>query len=180
MGNDENLPNRGAGLGVALVSSTFTTPKPLSLVSLALDSSGELVVAGSEDSFEIFLWSMQTGKLLDVLAGHEGPVTSVVFSPTQPGFLASGSWDKTYGRSRRYRASTSGRGPPADGAGGVGSSRPEPTASYRSGFVCGTFTEAAVPRRPCSTAPTCLPWRTVQMARSWRWRRSTGTLLCGI
>ena len=66
------------------------------MVSLALDSSGELVVAGSEDSFEIFLWSMQTGKLLDVLAGHEGPVTSLAFSPSQAGFLASGSWDKTY------------------------------------------------------------------------------------
>jgi len=66
-------------------------------VSLALDASSELVVAGSEDSYEIFLWSLQTGKLLDVLSGHEGPVTSVAFSPSQPGHLASGSWDKTYG-----------------------------------------------------------------------------------
>ena len=66
-------------------------------MSLALDVSSELVVAGSEDSYEIFLWSLQTGKLLDVLSGHEGPVTSVAFSPSQPGHLASGSWDKTYG-----------------------------------------------------------------------------------
>lgn len=90
---------------------TFTTPRPLSLVSLALDASGELVCAGAEDSFEvtpqtkievypkepnqIFLWSLQTGKLLDVLAGHEGPVTSLAFSPSQAGVLASASWDAT-------------------------------------------------------------------------------------
>ena len=66
-------------------------------MSLALDSSGELVVAGSEDSFEVYLWSLQTGQVLDVLSGHEGPVTAVAFSPTQAGHLASGAWDKTYG-----------------------------------------------------------------------------------
>jgi periodic tryptophan protein 2 len=73
---------------------TLTTPKPQQFCSLALDHSGEIVCAGTQDSFEIFVWSMQTGRLLDVLAGHEGPVSSLAFSPTEA-ILASGSWDKT-------------------------------------------------------------------------------------
>lgn len=85
---------------------TFTSPSPVQFSCLAVDPSGEVVAAGSTDSFEVFLWSVQTGKLLDVLAGHEGPVSSLVFSPTGANQLASGSWDKTiriwnvFGRSR--------------------------------------------------------------------------------
>uniref|UniRef100_A0A9J7ZA71 Small-subunit processome Utp12 domain-containing protein n=1 Tax=Cyprinus carpio carpio TaxID=630221 RepID=A0A9J7ZA71_CYPCA len=73
---------------------TMTSPRPAQFSSLALDSSGELVCAGSQDSFEIFLWSMQTGRLLEVLSGHEGPVSNLCFSPVQS-VLASVSWDKT-------------------------------------------------------------------------------------
>ena len=32
--------------------------------------------------------------LWQVLAGHEGPISGLVFSPSQP-LLVSGSWDKT-------------------------------------------------------------------------------------
>ena len=73
---------------------TLTTPEPVQFVSLACDSSGELVAAGSLEPFEIYLWSLQTGKILDVLNGHKGPVTSLEFSPVG-GALASGSWDGT-------------------------------------------------------------------------------------
>ncbi|RKP07083.1 WD40 repeat-like protein [Thamnocephalis sphaerospora] len=73
---------------------TFLTPEPKQFSSLACDPSGEIVCAGSRDSFEIFVWSMQTGRLLDVLAGHEGPVSSLAFSTTES-VLASGSWDHT-------------------------------------------------------------------------------------
>ena len=84
---------------------TFTSPSPVQFSSFAVDPSGEVVVAGSIDSFEIFMWSVQTGKILDILSGHEGPVGSLSFSPTG-NLLASGSWDKSvrlwnvYGRSR--------------------------------------------------------------------------------
>jgi WD40 repeat protein len=37
---------------------------------------------------------MKTGRLLDILAGHEGPVSGLAFSPRQP-LLASSSWDRT-------------------------------------------------------------------------------------
>lgn len=41
---------------------TMTTPTPVQLTSLAVDSSGELVCAGSLDPFQIFVWSLQTGR----------------------------------------------------------------------------------------------------------------------
>lgn len=85
---------------------TFTSPSPVQFSCLAVDPSGEVVAAGSTDSFEVFLWSVQTGKLLDVLAGHEGPISSLAFSPSGANQLVSGSWDRTvriwgvFGRSR--------------------------------------------------------------------------------
>jgi len=74
---------------------TFTSPSPVQFSCLAVDPSGEVVAAGSTDSFEIFLWSVQTGKLLDVMGGHTGPVSSLAFAPTGANQLASVSWDKT-------------------------------------------------------------------------------------
>ncbi|KAK1588701.1 hypothetical protein Q3G72_026191 [Acer saccharum] len=73
---------------------TFTTPSSRQFVSLAADQSGEVICAGTLDSFEIFVWSMKTGRLLDILSGHEGPVHGLAFSPTNA-ILASSSWDKT-------------------------------------------------------------------------------------
>jgi len=84
---------------------TFTTPNPVQFNSLAVDPSGEIVCAGGTgDGFEIYMWSTQTGKLIDVLSGHEGPVSSLAFSPLGDR-LVSASWDKSirvwdvYGRS---------------------------------------------------------------------------------
>ncbi|CAH9147069.1 unnamed protein product [Cuscuta epithymum] len=73
---------------------TFTTPTSKQFASLAADQSGEVICAGTLDSFEIYVWSMKTGRLLDVLSGHEGPVHGLIFSPTDA-VLASSSWDKT-------------------------------------------------------------------------------------
>ncbi|KAJ1947304.1 U3 snoRNP protein [Kickxella alabastrina] len=72
----------------------FTSPTPVQFNTLAVDPSGEIVCAGSLDSYEIYMWSMQTGKLLDVLSGHEAPVSGLVFRPDGLS-LASSSWDKT-------------------------------------------------------------------------------------
>lgn len=75
---------------------TFTSPRPVQFSSLALDASGELVVAGGRDIFEIYLWSMKLGRLLEVLSGHEGPVSSLAFAPVATSsMLVSGSWDHT-------------------------------------------------------------------------------------
>lgn len=73
---------------------TMTSPKPTQFSCIAIDPAGEIVAAGSTTDFSVYVWSLQTGKLLDVLDGHEGPVTSLKFSPQNPQ-LATGSWDKS-------------------------------------------------------------------------------------
>ncbi|KAB8234749.1 snoRNA-binding rRNA-processing protein PWP2 [Aspergillus alliaceus] len=73
---------------------TFTAPSRLSFSSLAVDPSGEVVCAGSPDSFDIHVWSVQTGQLLDQLTGHEGPVSALAFA-ADGNHLVSGSWDRT-------------------------------------------------------------------------------------
>jgi periodic tryptophan protein 2 len=75
----------------------MTTPEPVQFISLALDLSGQIVCAGTLDPFNIYVWSLQNGRLTDVLSGHTGPVTSLAFAPSvsaEP-VLASGSWDHT-------------------------------------------------------------------------------------
>jgi periodic tryptophan protein 2 len=75
---------------------TFASPRPAQFGCVAVDSSGDLIAAGGTDVYEIYLWSMQTGRLLEVLSGHEGPVSSLAFSPSpSSSSLASASWDKT-------------------------------------------------------------------------------------
>jgi periodic tryptophan protein 2 len=71
---------------------TLTSPTPCQYISLAIDPSGDVVCAGSMDPFDISVWSLQTGRLLDVLSGHTGPVSSLSFNPAQS-LLLSGSWD---------------------------------------------------------------------------------------
>ena len=73
---------------------TFTAPERLQFTCLSVDASGEVIAAGSLDSFDIHLWSVQTGQLLDRLAGHEGPISCVAFAQ-HSSFLVSGSWDRT-------------------------------------------------------------------------------------
>ncbi|XP_053684791.1 periodic tryptophan protein 2 homolog [Sabethes cyaneus] len=74
---------------------TFTSPEPVQFASVAVDQSGELVAAGGQDVFEIYLWSMKLGRLLEVLSGHEGPVVTLAFSPiATSSTMVSGSWDK--------------------------------------------------------------------------------------
>lgn len=73
---------------------TLTTPTPVQFLSLAVDPSGEVVTAGTADPFHIYVWNLQTGRLLDVLTGHAGPVCDLAFQ-NNGGMLASASWDGT-------------------------------------------------------------------------------------
>lgn len=76
---------------------TFTSPSPCQFGSLAVEPNGEIVCAGgTADTFDVYLWNVQTGKLLDVLNGHEAPVSGMMFSPTGSGLLATTSWDRTF------------------------------------------------------------------------------------
>ncbi|WPK26501.1 hypothetical protein PUMCH_003856 [Australozyma saopauloensis] len=73
---------------------TFTAPHRVQFSCMAVDPSGEVVVAGTHDEFEIYVWSVQTGALLDSLAGHEGPISCLQFGH-ENSVLVSSSWDKT-------------------------------------------------------------------------------------
>ena len=75
---------------------TLTTPRPVQLSCVSVDSSGDLIAAGGKDVFEVYLWSLTTGRLVEVLGGHEGPLGGVAFSPSPTStMLATVSWDKT-------------------------------------------------------------------------------------
>jgi periodic tryptophan protein 2 len=69
-------------------------PQPVSFAALTVDTAGEIVAAGTLDTHEIYLWSLQTGQLVDILAGHNGPISTLAFEPTRGRLLASGSWDR--------------------------------------------------------------------------------------
>lgn len=66
---------------------------PTQFHCLDIDKSGDIIAAGSFDPYNVYLWNLQTGSLIDVVAGHEGPITCMAFSYTNS--LATGSWDKT-------------------------------------------------------------------------------------
>jgi periodic tryptophan protein 2 len=68
---------------------TYTSDIPCQFLSMAVDRSGEVVCAGSAEPFRVCVWSVQTGRLTDVLTGHLGPVASLAFHPVR-GSLVSG------------------------------------------------------------------------------------------
>ena len=45
---------------------TLTSPRPVQFSCLALDSSDEFLAAGGQDFFDIYLWSVKLGTLLEV------------------------------------------------------------------------------------------------------------------
>ena len=72
----------------------LTSPSPQQFSTTISDPSGEVVIAGTHDSWDVFVWSIQTSQILDVLSGHQGPVQCLAFDPVHS-ILASASWDRT-------------------------------------------------------------------------------------
>jgi periodic tryptophan protein 2 len=89
----------------------LTAPEPnVQFSCVTVDPSGALVAAGTKYGFEIFVWSLAHGTLVDVLHGHTAPVQSVQFNPSLVDLaliestqhqtircpdLVSASWDRT-------------------------------------------------------------------------------------
>lgn len=71
---------------------TLVSPDKTQLGSLAVDSAGELVLASSLENFNVYVWSLENAKLLDILSGHTGQIAAISVHGT---YLASASWDKT-------------------------------------------------------------------------------------
>uniref|UniRef100_A0A183C2F9 WD_REPEATS_REGION domain-containing protein n=1 Tax=Globodera pallida TaxID=36090 RepID=A0A183C2F9_GLOPA len=71
---------------------TMVAPKQTQLNALCADKAGDLVIASSGDSFDVYVWALTTGQLLEVLNGHMNLVTGLtMFENT----LCSTSLDKT-------------------------------------------------------------------------------------
>eukprot|EP00922_Rhytidocystis_sp_ex-Travisia-forbesii_P064443 GHVS01095763.1.p1 GENE.GHVS01095763.1~~GHVS01095763.1.p1 ORF type:complete len:1115 (+),score=197.80 GHVS01095763.1:42-3347(+) len=68
-------------------------------VCVAVDGAGELVTAGAQaaEDYHVYVWSIQTGRLVERLSGHTGPVVGLAFHPHPnfPGVLATASWDQS-------------------------------------------------------------------------------------
>ena len=73
---------------------TLKPNKPTQFTCLAIESQGDIVCAGSNDPFNVFVWSLRTGQLIDILSGHSAPISCVSFNSSN-GELASASWDNS-------------------------------------------------------------------------------------
>lgn len=70
----------------------MAAPKNTQIHCLCVDQSGDLVIAASSEYFEIYIWSLETGNLLEVLSGQSDVISSIsCFEDT----LAAVSIDKT-------------------------------------------------------------------------------------
>jgi periodic tryptophan protein 2 len=72
----------------------MTTPEPCQLTSVAIDHTSEIVCAGGFDPYSIYIWSLKTGDIVDILTGHTAPISSLVMS-TSVDLILSSSWDKS-------------------------------------------------------------------------------------
>ncbi|CAB3401985.1 unnamed protein product [Caenorhabditis bovis] len=72
---------------------TMVCPEPTQLGCLAVDRAGDIVAAGAKEVFNIFLWSLESGHLLDILSGHESAIAAIDISGNQ---IVSASWDRTF------------------------------------------------------------------------------------
>jgi len=71
----------------------LATNEKCQLGNLAVDSISDMVCAGSLDTFNIYMWSIRSGRILEIFAGHEAPISTICLSGGS--LLISGSWDKT-------------------------------------------------------------------------------------
>lgn len=67
---------------------------PVQYTHMCLDPSGELVICVSNDPFELHVYSLETGKLIDSLGGHTAPISAISYSSSLS-LLFTSSWDKT-------------------------------------------------------------------------------------
>ena len=72
----------------------MTTPNPTQFTCCSIDFTGEIISAGSLETYSIYIWSLKTGDLIDTLTGHSSPISTLKFSNISD-MLVSGSWDNT-------------------------------------------------------------------------------------
>lgn len=71
---------------------TFHPDVRCQLICLEVDPNGEIVFAGAFDPYDVYSWNVQTGHLLQVISGHQGPLAALAFTNN---CLVTASWDNT-------------------------------------------------------------------------------------
>ena len=83
----------------------MTSPKLTQFLSVSIDNSGEIIASSSND-FNIYVWNLKTGDLIDILSSHTDNVNIIRFNYNKINnnnnnfienecFLVSGSWDNS-------------------------------------------------------------------------------------
>ena len=54
----------------------MTTPNPTQFTCCSIDFTGEIISAGSLETYTIYIWSLKTGDLIDTLTGHSSPIST--------------------------------------------------------------------------------------------------------
>lgn len=75
----------------------FRTMKPdvnTQLLCVGCDPNGEIVAAGGFDPYDVYLFDLKTGNMVEIISGHAGPLSFLEFSKTL-NQIATSSWDKT-------------------------------------------------------------------------------------
>ncbi len=58
----------------------MTAPTAVQFTCVHITKAGDIVCAGSMDPYNIYLWALKTGELIDIFSGHSGPVSGLLFS----------------------------------------------------------------------------------------------------
>lgn len=64
------------------------------ILAMVVEKGGDLVVGSGADPYDIYIWSLRTGNLLEVLSNHTSSVHLLQYA-NQKGMLVSGSWDRS-------------------------------------------------------------------------------------
>jgi len=70
----------------------MTATTSVQFTCVTITRAGDIVCAGSMDPFNVYLWTLKTGELIDVLSGHSAPISGVLFSEPDDKLITS-SWD---------------------------------------------------------------------------------------
>lgn len=84
---------RGRCFRTFTASNQNNNNERIEFTRIAVDSHFDFLAACGRSNMTIYLWSIATGKLVEELQGHTGPVSSINFTPLCK--LVTGSWDGT-------------------------------------------------------------------------------------
>lgn len=64
------------------------------ILALEVEQNGDIVIGAGVDPYEIYIWSLRTGMIIEVLSNHTSPVHLLQYANTKQ-VLLSASWDRS-------------------------------------------------------------------------------------